>query len=116
MRRPAARRAAKPAGESSGTRVVPRSRPRKPFRAGIAPVTVVPYGIRGRAVPGGMQVAVEEALPAPRSVDGGADVQLPRLDRVGELVEVEQALVAPVNRDQDVDVQVPDDDRPRPGP
>jgi hypothetical protein len=42
-----------------------------------------------------MQVAVEEALPAPQPVHGGADVQLPghpRHDRVGELVKVEQAL------------------------
>jgi hypothetical protein len=46
-----------------------------------------------------MQVAVEEALPAAQSVDGGADVQLPRFDRVGELVKVEQALVASVGRD-----------------
>jgi hypothetical protein len=53
-----------------------------------------------------MQVAVEEALPAPQPVDGGADVQLPGFDRVGELVKVEQALVASVDRDQDVDVQV----------
>jgi hypothetical protein len=42
----------------------------------------------------GMQVAVEKALPAPQSVDGGADVQLPRFDRTRELVEIEQALVA----------------------
>jgi hypothetical protein len=37
-----------------------------------------------------MQVVVEKALPAPQPVDGSADVQLPRFDRVGELVKIEQ--------------------------
>jgi hypothetical protein len=44
---------------------------------------------------GGVQVPVQEALPAPQPVDGEAGIEPSRLHRVGELIQVKQTLVPP---------------------
>jgi hypothetical protein len=62
-------------------------------------------------VAGGVQVPVEEALPAAQPVNGSVSIELAAFHRVCELIKVEQALVASVGRDQDIYVQVPNDDR-----
>ena len=67
---------------------------------------VRPFGGRPAS---SIQVAIEEALPAPQSVDRDFERKVGALEGIGELVEVEHPLVPSVDGDDDIDVEVTED-------